>query len=98
MDELLPFLTVSVPLAALAWIVHRRFGPRESHPLWPAFNATAGAAALIVAGTTGYNLNMLDRAAAGTPWAGAVIWGEVGIGLALLPVAAYYWRKGLRTP
>ncbi len=96
MDELMPFLTWAIPFAALGWIIHKRYGRRESHPLWPAFNATAGAAVLIVAGATGYNLNALDANAAGTPWAGTVLWVEVGIGLALLPVAGYYWRKGLR--
>jgi hypothetical protein len=61
-------------------------------------NTTAAAVVFIVAGTTGYNLNALDAAAAGTPWAGTVLWVEVGIGLALLPVAGYYWRRSLRSP
>jgi hypothetical protein len=30
----------------------------------------------IVAGTVGYNLNVLDANAAGTPWSGTVIWWE----------------------
>jgi len=71
MDELMPFLTWAVPFAALGWLLHRRFGRQENHhPLWPAFNATAGAAALMLAGITGYNLNALDAVAAGTPWSG----------------------------
>jgi len=97
MDELIPFLTVAAPVTVVAWLLHRRFGHRPDHPLWPAFNATAGAALFIATGTTGYNLNNLEVAATGTRWAGTVIWWELGIGLALVPVAVYYWRKGLRS-
>jgi hypothetical protein len=97
MDEMLPFLFFVVPLVALVWFLHKRFGRRASHPLWPAFNATAGAAIFIVAGTVGYNLNAADAAAAGTPWSSTVIWWELGVGIALLPVARHYWRKGLRS-
>jgi len=97
MEELLPFLIVVAPLAALAWFLHKRSGRRASHPLWPAFNATAGAAVFIVAGAAGYDLNAPDAAAAGTPWSGTVIWWEVGVAIALLPLAAHCWRKGLRS-
>ena len=51
----------------------------------------------LAAGIAGYNLNVPDAAAAGTPWSGTLLWWEVGVGLALLPVATYYWRKGLRS-
>jgi hypothetical protein len=97
MDDLMPFLIVVAPLIASAWFLHKRFGRRASHPLWPAFSATAGAAMHIVAGTAGYNLNALDAAAAGTPWSSTVIWWEVGVGIALLPVASHCWRKALRS-
>ena len=96
MEDLIPFLIVVAPLAALGWLLHKRSGRRGSHPLWPAFSATAGATMLGLAGAMGYNLSTLDAAAAGTPWAGTVIWWEVGVGIALLPVAAHCWRKGLR--
>jgi hypothetical protein len=97
MDELLPFLFVAVPIMALAWFFYTRSSHRASHPLWPAFTVTAGAAIHLVAGTWGYNLNALDAAAAGTPWSGTPIWWEVTVGIALLPVTWYYWRKGLRS-
>ncbi len=95
MDDLSPFLFSVVPLV-LVWFLHRRFGRPSRHPLWPAFNATAGAALFILAGTAGYNLSMPDAAVAGTPWTNTVIWWEVGVGIALLPIATYYWHKGLR--
>jgi len=93
----MPFLFVVAPLTALAWFLHRRSRHRGEHPLWPAFSATAGAAIHLFAGAVGYNLNALDANAAGTPWSDTVIWWEVAVGLALLPVAAYCWHKGLRT-
>ena len=98
MDDLIPFLVVAGPLSALGWFWHRRSPGRANHPLWPAFNATAAAAILILAGTTGYNLNAADAARDGTFWSGTVLWWEVGIGLALLPVVVYYWRRGLQSP
>jgi len=97
MDDVLPFLAFGVPLAALARFLHKRPRHRGKHPLWPALGATSGAALLIVAGAAGYNLDTLDANAAGTPWSATVIWWEVGLGIALLPVAAYCWRKGLRS-
>ena len=66
MDDLIPLLVVVGPVSALAWFMHRRSAAGADHPLWPAFNATAGAAILILAGTTGYNLNMPDAARDGT--------------------------------
>ena len=97
MEDMIPFLVFFVPLAASAWFLHRRSRHRGKHPLWPAFSTTAGAALFMVVGAAGYNLDTLDANAAGTRWSGTVIWWEVGIGIALLPVAAYCWRKGLRS-
>jgi hypothetical protein len=97
MGELVPFLVVFGPLAALSWFLGRRSGRRAHHPLWPAFTATAAATILVVAGILGYNLNTADAAAAGTPWSGRVLWWEVAVGLSLVPVAAGCWRHGIRS-
>jgi tellurite resistance protein TehA-like permease len=97
MDELMPFLIVAAPLIALGWFLHRRSSHRGKHPLWPAFSATAGVAVFLFAGAVGYNLNAADANAAGTPWSGKVIWWEVAAGIALLPLTAYCWEKGLRS-
>jgi drug/metabolite transporter (DMT)-like permease len=97
MGELMPFLIVAAPLMALAWFLHRRSSHRGKHPLWPAFSAAAGAVMFLFAGAVGYKLNAADANAAGTPWSGTVIWWEVAAGIALLPVTAYCWNKGLRS-
>jgi hypothetical protein len=97
MDELMPFLAFTVPVTAVAWWLHRRSPDRGKHPLWPAFSATAVAAIHLVAGAAGYNLNALDANAAGTRWSDTMIWWEVVTGIALLPLTAYYWRKGIRS-
>jgi hypothetical protein len=62
-----------------------------------AFSATAGAIIFVVAGLIGYTLNRHDRFVAGTPWADGVIWWQVLVGLALVPLAAFLWRIGLRS-
>src|SRR4051812_48660593 len=96
MSKAVEFLSVAGPLFAVSWWLSRRSAESQRHALWPAFSATAVSAILLIAGFTGYNLNALDAAAAGTHWRGDVIWWQVGIGMALLPVAAYYWRRGIR--
>ena len=66
-------------------------------PLWMAFSATAGAIIFLIAGLAGYTLNRHDRFLAGTAWADGVIWWQVLVGLALVPLAAFLWRLGLRS-
>jgi hypothetical protein len=96
MEDLIPLLIVEVPLVASLWFFHKRSG-RPTRPLRAATSVMVATAILLLAGSTGYNLNALDATAAGTPWTGAVLWWEVGIGLTLLPVAAHYWRKGIQS-
>ncbi len=90
-----------VPLAAfvaLWWFAfHKASGGRVWSPLWMAFSATTGAIIFLVAGLIGYTLNKHDRFVAGTPWADGVIWWQVFVGLALVPLAAVLWRIGLRS-
>ena len=94
-------LIAIVPLAAfvgLWWFTfHKASGGRIWSPLWMAFSATAGAILFIVAGALGYTLNRHDRFVAGTAWSDSVIWWQVAVGLALVPLAAYLWRIGLRS-
>lgn len=61
-----------------------------------AFTFGACAAMFIVAGLSGYNLSRHSRFVAGTPWSDAVIWWEVALGIAALPLAAYFARLANR--
>jgi hypothetical protein len=62
-----------------------------------AFTFTAFALVCLVAGTIGYNLSRHPRFVNGTAWSDTVIWWEIGLGAAVLPLAVYFWRKALRS-
>ena len=68
---------------------------RRRRPLFNAFSFTAGALVFLTTGLMGYTLSKHDAFVAGTRWTGAVIWTQVIIGAALVPVAAFFWRRGL---
>ena len=87
MERLIPVLIMVALVAASQWFTGGRF--RRARPAWMALSATAAAAAVILAGTIGYSLGS-------AAWSDTVIWWEVGCGLALVPLAAYFWRKSLR--
>jgi len=72
MEDLIPLLIVEVPLVASLWFFHKRSG-RPTRPLRAATSVMVATAILLLAGSTGYNLNALDATAAGTPWTGAVL-------------------------
>jgi hypothetical protein len=84
---------VVVPLLAAWWWLLRRFGgDRFRNPFRIAISLTAVGALFIVAGAIGYDLISHDRLVNGAAWSDAVIWWEVGLGIALLAAAAYFWR------
>jgi hypothetical protein len=64
--------------------------------LWMAFSLSVASTAYLIAGMVGYSLSRHDRFVAHTAWSPSVLWWEVGLGLALVPVAFYFWRKGLQ--
>jgi hypothetical protein len=66
-------------------------------PIPLACTTTLFAIVLLAAGLTGYRMNRHAAFVAGSPWSGGVIWSEVLGGLALVPVAAYLWRRGIRS-
>jgi hypothetical protein len=66
------------------------------NPLRAAFTATSLAALFIVSGLAGYTPSRHARFVAGTAWSDSVIWWEVAVGMALLPLAAYFWRRAIR--
>lgn len=97
MEPFVPLLIVAAFLVTWTWFLRQRAGGRRWKPLWLAFSATALAALFLGAGTIGYILGRRTRFIAGTSWSDTVLWWEVGVGIALIPVAAYLWRRGLRT-
>jgi len=66
------------------------------NPLRAAFTFTAGAALCILSGLAGYTLPRHARFVAGTAWSGSIIWWEVAVGIALIPLAVYFWRRAIR--
>jgi len=63
-------------------------------PVWGAFTATTVSAVYLLAGFSGYQLNRRARFLAPEAWSGSIIWWEVAAGVALIPVALYFWRRG----
>lgn len=66
-------------------------------PVPLACSATAVAALFLGAGVSGRTLNRHDAFVAGTAWTGAIIWWQVGVGVALLVLAAWFWRRAIRS-
>lgn len=97
MKRVIPVLLIIAFAAGWQWFLDKRSDGRMWSPLWMAFNATATAALFLVAGIIGYNLSKHDRFVAQTAWSETLIWWEVGVGLVLLPLAAYLWHEGLQS-
>jgi len=96
MDGVVPILIVAGVLAVW-WLGLRGFyGGRPWKPLRLAFSTTAAALLFLGAGALGYRLDRHERFVSGA-WSDGVIWWEVAVGVALVPVAAWFWRKGLRS-
>jgi hypothetical protein len=70
---------------------------RRRSPIFNALSLTAASVLFVVTGGIGYTLSKHDRFVAGTPWSPTVIWWQVGVGIALLPLAVYFWRRGIRS-
>ena len=92
----IPLLALVAFLAAWTWFLHKRSDRRMWSPLWLAFTTTAVAVLFIVSGSLGYILSKRARFGAGTAWSDTVLWWEVGAGIVLVPLALYFWRRGLR--
>ena len=93
------FVIVLLAGLVLAWhsFVDKRSGGRMRSPLWMAFTFTTAAILFLVAGAVGYKMRhgvpFMNR----TAWTDSVIWPEIWTGLALALVAAFLWRRGLRS-
>ena len=91
----LPFLGVLAGVALWSWLVYSRSPRRKATPAYMAFSATAVAALFLLAGFAGFNLSTRHRFLTGTAWSDGVIWWQVGIGLALVPLVVYFWRRAM---
>jgi len=103
MDTLLGYLFVgAVIVVLLAWSWHFHFwsnsptARRSRTPLSLGLTATAASALFLIAGVIGFNLDKHSRFVAGTAWTGGVIMWEVVVGLLLIPLAIYFFRRGVR--
>jgi hypothetical protein len=103
MDAVLPSLfVVAVVVVLIAWSWQFHFwsnsptARRSRSPLWLGFTATAASGLFLIAGIIGYNLIVSRRLSAGTAWADDVIWWQVAVGAALVPVAIYLLQRGVR--
>jgi hypothetical protein len=96
MGSVLPLLMVVAFVVAWNAFFYKQSNGRIFSWLWSAFGTTAGSALFLIAGAIGYILNRHDRFVSHTPWAGHIIWSQIGIGVALAAIAAFCWRKGLQ--
>ena len=94
--SVMPFLIVVAGLAAFQWWINRVRGPRRQSPLWYAFTTTAVAAVFVISGSIGYKLQKGLPVFSDARWSDDVIWSQVGVGLAFVPVALFFWRRAIR--
>ena len=87
-------------LAAWSYYFHGWSGSRSAQkvrgPLWGGFTATAASGLFLVSGFIGWKLNMHGQLFSKTEWTDSVVWSQVVLGLALIPLAAYLLRRGAR--
>ena len=103
MEAVLPYLVIAAVLVTLVgwwWYFHfwskSPAAQRARSPLSFGFTATATSALFLIAGLIGFNLSKRSRFLSGSAWTDDVIWWQVAVGLALIPVAIYFLRRGAR--
>jgi hypothetical protein len=99
-DALQPVLIIVggiIVVIAGTWLLNRRPSPVARHrhnPLWLGFTMTAASLLFLISGFIGFNLSRRDRFLTGTAWSESIIWWEVAMGAAILPIAAYLLYRG----
>jgi hypothetical protein len=83
-------------LALWKWGVHRQANGGRWTSLWLALTTTALAAAFVAAGVAGLSLDAPADAFEAAPWSATVIWWEVAVGIALLPLSVSLGRRALQ--
>jgi membrane protein implicated in regulation of membrane protease activity len=66
-------------------------------PVPLACSTTLFAIVLLAAGLTGYRMSRHAAFVAGTHWSGTVIWPQVFVGLVLLVLSVWLWRRAVRS-
>ena len=66
-------------------------------PVPLACSTTCLALLFLVAGARGYTLSRHDAFVAGTPWIGGVIVWEVAVGVVLLALSIWLWRRAIHS-
>lgn len=79
------------------WFLYKKSGRRPWNPLWLAFTATAAAIMFLVAGAVGYQLSHGVPFTVASAWKDRVIWSQIWAGAAIVVVAVFLWRRGLRS-
>ena len=74
----------------------RPSAPGVRSPLWGGFTATAASGLFFVSGLIGWKLNMHGQLFSNTEWTDSIVWSQVAMGLALIPLAVYLLRRGAR--
>lgn len=103
MEAVLPYLFIGgVIVALVGWWWHFHFwstspaARRARSPISLGFSATATSALFLITGLIGFNLSKRSRFLSDSAWTGDVIWWQVAVGLALVPVAIFFLRRGAR--
>ena len=92
----IPFVLVVATLVTLVWMGHARWKKRTQRALWGAFSTTSASVFFLTSGCVGYGLQKGPAIFADSRWTGAVIWPQVWLGLALIPVAVWCWFRAVR--
>lgn len=85
-----------VALVALAsWLGHRS-RLYDWNPVRMAFTSTAFSLLFAVSGSIGLRLSKPPRFVEGATWDERLIWSQIALGLALVPIAVFFWRQAAR--
>jgi hypothetical protein len=100
-DALQRYVTFALIALVLAWSLRfhgwwRRDRRRRRSALWGGFSTSLMSLSLLITGVLGIDVTRRGFLIRESAWTGSVIWFQVMAGLALLPLAGYLLRRGVR--